>query len=344
MRRPAFTLIEVLIVIAIIAVMLGLLLPAVQRARETVNRSKCTNNLKQMGLAAHSYHNVNEVLPSGIQTGTFQAPFLFHLLPYVDQLPRYQKFNQNTLISDPTNNHGAHILGDVPTYICPSDRSNGLVTESTPAPPGPEGRINYFGNLGAHAWWRDTQTGGEKDGGLRGVFSLDSEVQFSHIRDGTSNTAMFAEIKRGASPNSDKLGITQLNFLTQWQVSTIPNQASSDATTTAGKRNLDPSLDPAFLTLCNAAATTENKTGLEYYRGNPQNTYYTHTVPPNYSGRDCISTNLSNIHLASRSYHARGVNVCFVDGSVRFVKDTISKSTWKALGTRAGKEADHNID
>jgi prepilin-type N-terminal cleavage/methylation domain-containing protein/prepilin-type processing-associated H-X9-DG protein len=318
----AFTLIELLVVIAIIAGLLGLLLPAVQKVRDAAARARCANNLKQLGLAAHGYHETREVFPPGTSPAPFTgASALVFLLPHLEQDARYRLFDQNKLLTDPANS-AAEASGDVPGFLCPADPSSGLV--------GPAGRTNYLANLGTHANQNDGQGSFGKLPTQLGVFSTASKVRLTDVTDGSSNTALFAEVRRGASPTRDNFDITKNPA---WNVTTPAN-----AFATTGI-NTDPLSNAAFVAACNGAANTDSKTGLQFFGGQPNTLYYTHTLPPNYAGRDCVSSPVqSNIHLAARSAHPGGVTVVFADGSVRFVRDSIPLDTWKALGTRAGGE------
>jgi prepilin-type N-terminal cleavage/methylation domain-containing protein/prepilin-type processing-associated H-X9-DG protein len=322
-RPRGFTLIELLVVIAIIAVLIGLLLPAVQKVREAASRLKCTNNLKQLGLAAQSYHGARDVFPPGTSPAPFTgASALVLLLPFLEQDARYQLFNQNKLLVDPTN-APACASGDVPVFLCPSDPSSGQVS-------GPAGRTNYQANLGIHANQSDGLAPTAKLLTQLGMFSTASKVRITDVTDGTSGTVLFAEVRRGAFPAHDRFDVTKNQT---WNVLTPAN-----AFATTGI-NTDPLSNAAFVAFCNAAASTDSKTGLQYFGGQADTIYYTHTFPPNYTGRDCVSFPVgSNIHLAARSAHTGGVNVVFVDGSVQFVRDSIAFPTWQALGTRAGGE------
>src|SRR5438034_2652183 len=134
--RRAFTLIELLVVIAIMAVLIGLLLPAVQKVREAANRIKCANNLKQLGLAAHHYHDVNQHLPPAIgyyppAAGAF-GPYFFHLLPYVEQDNLYRSALGSVPFPAPDGPTAVYYPGNnqvysksVPIFLCPSDPSVG---------------------------------------------------------------------------------------------------------------------------------------------------------------------------------------------------------------------------
>jgi prepilin-type N-terminal cleavage/methylation domain-containing protein len=268
-HKSGFTLIELLVVIAIIAVLIGLLLPAVQKVREAAARAKCQNNLKQLGLAAHNHHGANEKFPAGTQKSPFTgASALVMLLPYLEQSQRYALFDQTKDLRDAANDN-ARSSGDVPGLLCPSDPSAGQLQ----GPTGPAGRSNYHANLGAHA--------NHTEGKLlnrRGVFASVTPVKLSEIADGTSNTALFAEVRRGASPASDAYDVT---VLSSWSV--LGPSATADSA-----KNLDPSLDTTFQNACNAAASVDSVSGLGYSggwatggsQGKINLVYYTHTLPP----------------------------------------------------------------
>ena len=135
MRRSAFTIIELLVVIAIIAILIGLLLPAVQKVREAAARIKCTNNLKQLGLAMHGYHDVNEKLPMGMDsrvgalnlsttTCAFpQVPYAVSLLPHIEQEPLYNRMRPalNSYIGTWQGDAADALRVPIPLFLCPSD-------------------------------------------------------------------------------------------------------------------------------------------------------------------------------------------------------------------------------
>jgi prepilin-type N-terminal cleavage/methylation domain-containing protein/prepilin-type processing-associated H-X9-DG protein len=324
MRSRAFTLIELLVVMAIIAVLVGLLLPAVQSAREAARRIQCTNNLKQIAIAAHNFIQANSSLPPGASLAPSEASSLIFIAPFLEQSNRYNAFNINVDVTGSPSNITARAL-DVNGFLCPSDPASGTYPDPFQLPgqqPGTMGRSNYFGNLGANGWAYDQYNSFSKSTAASGVFAYGSSTRLGDITDGTSNTALHAEIKRGARPDHDVLDVTIL----------LPNIWGS-GNPALNSNNLKP---PAA---CDSnLAATYNFTGLQCQRGFLLTALYTHTVPPNYKGRDCISATVDQAHLASRSYHPGGVNVAMADGSVRFVGDRIQMQVWRSLGTRAGGE------
>jgi prepilin-type processing-associated H-X9-DG protein len=333
MKRQAYTLVETLVVIGIIAVLMGLLLGAVQRAREAANRAQCLNNLKQIALAAHGYHGSNRRFPPGAATGPGYASSLVYLLPYVEQGNLYQRFDLTQNVYSTTANSLARTQ-QVPLFLCPSDPSTGAVSDVNPPkgqPPDRNGQTNYHGNMGISAVWQE-QSGGRllKEPRYNGIFALNSRTSLLMITDGASNTALYAEVKRGAAPNSSSTTDVAVVAPSDWDMTSNPM---------TNPNNLAPPTAS-----CDAAVTTYNDTGLEYCWGVLNNALYTHSVPPNYTGRDCTRNPVvapimvNQGHLAARSYHPGGVNVAFADGSVRFISDSIPLDTWKALGTRSGGE------
>ncbi len=174
-----------------------------------------------------------------------------------------------------------------------------------------------------------------------------THVKITNVDDGTSSTAMWSETKRSLASNSNG-GIK--NSYDPTMVYLLP---STDAgwnvyTPMSGPLYPESNSAPVFgLPLntyrCNSydygPTNIIRYRGLEYYRALPEMNQYTHTVPPNYKGYDCgDDSSFTMAHVAARSYHTGGVNVCFADGHVQFINDNINFATWQALGTRSGGE------
>jgi prepilin-type N-terminal cleavage/methylation domain-containing protein/prepilin-type processing-associated H-X9-DG protein len=334
MQRKGFTLIELLVVVAVIAVLIGLLLPAVQKVREAAARSQCTNNLKQLGLAVHNYESMFRKLPPGAgpilkDPKDDRASLQVLLLPYVEQANAYAQFDFTANVQTSPTNESARNQ-DVPLFLCPSDLSTAQL-------PG-KGRSNYFGNMGANAYLPNN-----RNPAVGGLFYYDVKqtmtpatipeaVRVADIRDGTSNTAMFAEIKRTRVGSE-----TPDHPVDLWDSRVITPGAGGSAWVS----DMAPFEDCSRTDLYSLRYT-----GLQYYRFHICTSLYTHTTTPNSPGGDCIdgSWRTGDVpgyfagHLAARSYHPGGVNVCFADGSVRFIQDMIAPPTWRALGTRGGGE------
>jgi prepilin-type processing-associated H-X9-DG protein len=195
-------LIELLVVIAIIAILIGLLLPAVQKVREAAARMKCQNHLKQFGIALHAYHDTNNRLPpggSGPASGSFVSlggnlGFQFHILPYVEQQNLYTSGSITANFDVAPNLALASVV--VPIYQCPSAPVTDSQNTSQPGK-----TIHYYGNMGpkgtnaaTNTAYNYSNTGGHGGFSLQGVLSVNSQVRLTDINDGTSNTFMVGEI------------------------------------------------------------------------------------------------------------------------------------------------------
>jgi prepilin-type processing-associated H-X9-DG protein len=270
----------------------------------------------------------------------------------MEQANKYNQFDFKSDVNGSSSNDAAR-KQDVKSYLCPSDGAPGGIDYGG----GLYGRSNYYGNVGTTA---DTRSGESNRVGIfnfqfgalqaDGWRKVTTHVRITDISDGTSNTAMFSETRRstvngGSWPTSGK------DFYNPTNIYLLP---SNDA----GWSNYTPMFGPLF-NETNPAAMFVGSTyrcnswdygptsrityrGWQYYRALPEMQTYTHTVPPNYKGYDCGNIpppgDYTLAHIAARSYHTGGVNVCFSDGSVHFISDNINFAAWQALGTRAGGE------
>lgn len=333
-NRRGFTLIELLVVIAIIAVLISLLLPAVQSAREAARRAQCVNNLKQIGLAMHNYHSSNGSFPMavtraysdvGVQTdwGTFGALGL--MLPYLEQGPLYTSINFSWNLWQGRGNivNLTAWQSRVSAFECPSD---GLV--------GQQNTNNYFGSVG-------TTVGFRSNAESTGIFSFSRTHGIESITDGTSNTIAYAEA----------LVSTTAGAATQqrWRDGAAPAGASPSAAYTIRNGPDNLAAMQRDWQACNGFFRTDINRGQRGYRWGLSNlgeSLFQTLIPPNSTDYpwnscrlDCPGCGvLHSGYYNATSNHPGGVNVALADGSVRFIKSSISMPIWWALGTKAGGE------
>jgi prepilin-type N-terminal cleavage/methylation domain-containing protein/prepilin-type processing-associated H-X9-DG protein len=331
-RRPAFTLIELLVVIAIIAILVALLVPAVQKVREAAARTQCTNNLKQLALAAHNYESANKRLPpafkgdvppgSPLPAYFYSWSALAYLNPYLEQTAIYNRMDLTQPIYVPPNytisppNQFA-VAQTVPLFLCPSDRGMPVSSAYGVTDIGP---TNYAFCVGT-----GTTRGGAPFGqtwSSDGMFQAKKGFRITDITDGTSNTAMISESTLGEG--DENTGTKPGNPQTYYAYVAI-GQPLSDAN-------------------CAAATTynNANRRGFMWATGEIRCASYNHYLTPNSATPDCVTNDLSPGpgqytavgFRAARSKHPGGVNLALGDGSVRFVSETISLAAWRAIATR----------
>jgi len=359
-RRSGFTLIELLVVIAIIAVLIALLLPAVQSAREAARRAQCTNNLKQIALAAHNYLSQQGVLPmqttypaGAIQSWGWSYGWPLAIAPQLEQGPLFNAFNFSAGMfgnaAGETFQHGNDtiIAIQLATLICPSDGTR-------QKPQAPWGVTNYVGNMGGPGqlaafsgtivsgslgWGPDQRNGGP--------------VGIENIRDGTSNTALFSE---------RLVGLNNVPPTTFYRNNADFKRVVFDGPAVGGGVDAGPTAALQFIQACqNLPGTTTAHSangnsgtwgsGAYWLAGFPLHIVindYLHAGTPN--GPACnyptgSFSSLSWVYFVGpagsappTSNHPGGVNMALADGSVKFVKDSIGLQPWWALGTRAGGE------
>jgi prepilin-type N-terminal cleavage/methylation domain-containing protein/prepilin-type processing-associated H-X9-DG protein len=331
-RRQGFTLIELLVVIAIIAVLIALLLPAVQAAREAARRSQCVNNLKQIGLAIHNYISVNDcVPPSGGMDNYPTAPqcasMKIPLLPFMEQNPLYNAVNFSSggmWGADPLYTNSTVVVTKIASFLCPSDANvgnNSVLTNLNGATLGLVGTSNYANNYGTNRnlnggfptgpCWFLGQLGGGYGNGW-------PQVTTASIVDGLSNTAMYSEFIKGTA------GAYRSSLGADW---TQPN----------GNWNSGSNLTDAQNCQTATSYCWDYKGEYWVYRDGGRGGMYTHICLPN--TKSCWAGNPWDGFDAASSNHSGGVNMLFLDGSVKFIKNSISYQTYWAIASYAGQEA-----
>jgi prepilin-type N-terminal cleavage/methylation domain-containing protein/prepilin-type processing-associated H-X9-DG protein len=333
-KRDGFTLIELLVVIAIIAVLIALLLPAVQAAREAARRIQCTNNLKQIGLGMLNYESSVGALPkSMVLTGTGNTTIYLNgwsaqarILPYMEETAMFNAANIGVFKEDPANS--TIIAMNISVFVCPSEISPQIFIHDY----GLSGVTNYGVSQGDWFVW-----GGFNGPQNRSAFGPNRSRRLAEFTDGLGQTLMAAEVKvRQSASNCRHTTLTSIN-----NPSNIPSP-NADPYTVA------PEYD-------NGGCITQNQSEFhtEWSDGNAHAAGFTTAWRPNktivgrtmYKGLD-LDLNGRNEEdggptfaaITARSYHPGGVNALMGDGSVRFVKSTISGVTWRAMGTVAGGE------
>ena len=305
-RRSGFTLIELLVVIAIIAILIALLLPAVQQAREAARRTQCKNNLKQIGLALHNYHDVHGTFPFSQEDTTKSFSAISQLLPYFDQAPLYNLINFSLPYSDATNTTAR--LTELTVLRCPSDFDNPLGATG--------GATNYMANKGSGIIWQDPTGPNAGFPAQSGVMYFQSRVRIGDIIDGTSNTAAFSERALADGNNGVVSPLSDVFF-----------------------SPLAPSTADEARTMCRAVDITNLANQFPLFMGAPwmhgQHTYL-HVDTPN--SRSCGFFTVLRADMPPSSRHIGGVHLLLCDGSARFVTENIDLYLWRAIGTRNGGE------
>jgi prepilin-type N-terminal cleavage/methylation domain-containing protein/prepilin-type processing-associated H-X9-DG protein len=334
-RPRGFTLVELLVVIAIIGILIALLLPAVQAAREAGRRMQCSNNLKQIGIAIHNYHDTFKVLPFGkgapYAGAAGYARWSAHsqLLLFLEQGNTYGQFDFNKApetpgmagavptfmpaYQNPARENAALCRMSIAGFLCPSDISP---DESWP------GQNNYAGNEGS--WLCDlsealpsTTAPSEQQ---TGIFYYLSKVKFADVTDGLSNTAFFSEHLKGRGSLNPK----------------------ADLFTMSNKTTLNDTYTTCMATNPMTATPLTSKWGWSWVMGENCCTLYNHVSTPNTvscAGIPFTGT-MANMamQVSASSHHPGSVNVLMGDGSVRSVGQAVDLQVWRAVGTRGNGE------
>ena len=341
--RRAFTLIELLVVIAIIGVLIGLLLPAVQAAREAARRSQCTNNLKQIGLGLHNYHSAVNSFPLGATLapwditqppdGAGWSSWSCHslLLPYMEQGPIYSSINFNW---------GPGRGGTSPGYLANSTAYNTKIATLLCPSDGNAGNTNinsYHGSQGTTTINVSTTT--------TGLFAYTTKIAIPDVTDGTSNTIAFAEALVGDALNTK---MTLAN--STGAASLAPGQGANMIDVSGNLSGIKNDIQA-----CNAMFATgqiDTGRGGRWGMSSMGQSILNTAIPPNGAGLakwgacrlDCCLNSTHDHYTNSTSNHSGGVNVLMADGSVRFVKNSVSFQTWWAIGTRSNGEVISSSD
>jgi len=332
--RSGFTLVELLVVIAIIGVMVGLLLPAVQAAREAARRMSCSNNLRQIALATHNYESSHRVMPAMMGTSTYSPQA--RILPYIEQAAMHDLINfEIPLLLPPAwqslYNPAVRELVNrpIPTFLCPSDPGNPLFpiifaggTTGLAA-----GQNYMFSNGNA--------VGTNYDDRFRtnGMVFENSWTKFRDVLDGTSNTVLMAESVMGDSTSGTTPSPTMPHRrIASW--SGTSSVVGGPGFTSGGSLIQNPDLESMFLG--GTFTSYRGNRGESWIRGVPFSVVVNGYLTPNSRVPD-VSMHGRGFY-AARSHHPGGAMHSMVDGSTRMVNDSVDRDTYRAIFSRDGGE------
>ena len=321
--RVGFTLVELLVVITIIGVLIALLLPAVQQARESARRSQCQNNLKQLGLACLNYHSAQKTFPPAItipagempdQTTKWGPNWVILILPYCEQPGLYNSFNFKAPISDASN--AVPRSAQLPVMLCPSDRRNSVnynPFKDRAAEGANWARGNYGANGSVEQLGDSNMTGAQGSDWVlnykRGVMGVNAAVSIDEIKDGASNTIMLGELRAGVVAG-DRRGTWAMGAA---GASSLWGHGVTDD---QGPNNNEPEGDDLIeCTEIQAAFGGQSQLAMA-------------------TGMGCCG-GCNTWQATARSTHLGGVFTCFCDGSVHFINDFIDRNPGWSINSTA---------
>jgi len=334
-KHLGFTLVELLVVIAIIGVMVGLLLPAVQAAREAARRMSCSNNLKQIGLALHNYHDTYRKFPTArVRTSnmgidawlTNNIGWHARILAQMEQTPIFDQINWAAMNGggDAFAPHTPLRAVEIPAYRCPSDPGKGAFPWVDPTGVRRTGStlvagdapVNYMASIGHDTQLRNANVsrGFMADMNVNMTTRVNSGwLSMADMIDGTSNTLAVSEIIIGHPRSRVNTTVGTGNR----------SQADADATTSTVNGCTDAT---------QATGGSTQGRGIAWFRGyEGASMVFTTIMTPNSNLWDC-GANTNDVMMAARSVHPGGVQATLVDGSVKFFTESIDFNTWRFLG------------
>lgn len=334
-RRCAFTLVELLVVIAIIGIMVGLLLPAVQAAREAARRMQCSNNLKQIALATHNYESAYKRFPGLTGSSSFSPQA--RILPFIEQgnLQNLIDFSQPLYVGPPwraqLNPVFVPAAGTVvPTFLCPSDSvAPTRVTRDAGGNDVTVAGLNYMFSYGS-----GTSTNYDDRYPTDGIVWTNSWARFRDITDGTSNTVLLSEALMGDGVRS-----------TAFPTGNLIHRRIASWSGSSGNRPPQPGFSMGGSTISNPDLSTVVPSQISSYRGTRGETWI-RGVPYAVVTNGYLTPNNRlpdvNVHgrgwFAPRSLHTSGCNIALADGSVRFMSNSVDRQFHWAVHSRNGGE------